>query len=1399
MTSKQKISNSILKFIYKNLNQSCKLKISSISNDLFTDSIVEDNYMTNVSNYLKKYFGVIELENTNEELEIASIDLTKLLVDQNQNTTNPEITLLITNTLQNSVFEVYDIQSYDEEPVCYVTCCEHNGMNSLQSFHNFELENCGKGYLNLYTGKLFHFFDDYCSMDKNNPIALKTFLSIGDQLDISIKHNYQMKANKYNGYYEIIDSTGNKTIYYLVNLSKNSQFKELYNIDVSKGENVYFCEENNTYFHLITDETYDTLKMYDKNKNYYEYHKINNTDILNLIKVVSSKGHIQEFNWSADQTKLSSISNGEGEELYLGHNSDDSLYIVQFFMSENRFQKILYEENKIIIQLYKGLFTDSSATLLGEKEIIVDKISSTIKIYDSLEEKSLVYFFENGKVYKVVKLDKNEEIIKSWEYQYNEDGTIFVDDYLNVTQHYFDYYGRCITTLDNKGRSTSYNYDLYENGMSKNMIGKSHLQNNGPNLLTNASFESNDLSSWIIQGNTNSQIEVVAGGIYGNNCLSINAAAEDNIVMFQPIKYLNLTNYYLTGFMKINSGTITDGMVTISLIGGYLLNGESKSFEQKITDFSSYLEWKHFKLPNLMLDAGAIIQEMYLKITINEAQCNLLIDQLQLSSDKINTRFNLLGDGYFLDTINNIPVGWNHQHLDAEDITIDNISHNSNIDILNNKMWKIEAKEVNPTTQEVINKTISKTVSMTGLINDILFLSVFCNCNVTSSIILRAFMKIHYVNKGEKTYYFDFAKNCRCWQVLSRTLKAEDSYDFVEVGVEYNGCEQALFGCFQLYKDVSQSYFNYDSIGNLTDQSSAQLVYDSHNRIYQVYDKSGNMLRFTYNSDGRVSEIFDIYGNYIKYYYDTNGNVVQKVYKAGSSVLSTQNTYDEKNNLITQTDEFGRRTINTYNEQKQLISVTSPNGLIKEYNYNSDGTINYAKASDNNVSKRHSFTYDDAKRIRSVTAPSVPPIIYNYDTRGNMIRVWEADMTINSYSYTKEINGVKQSLVTRKTYGDNHSSYNYDYDNEGNLSFITNEGGFKYDENGNISAIYDIANNKNKYYYYDSNNKLVKTTDTNNNSINYSYDNIGNLNNKSYTIDGKTKNISYYYDYHLLDQTKEGYFKKLGEIYCDDTILSETGARGVYGAAPLTKKLDFVKNEELNIYTYDFTSQYNFICYDMKLINSTRSGTYSNNKVFNLKNWQKEFKKCKSIYAWIKPKSESMEISSAQNIFAFQNNNSIISNCSLTTSGTLAYYCGDNLIAQTSNGINLNTWNLVGIKIFYDERDSTFNAVLSLNGITTAPFLILQKPNDIKYLYVSYHDIDVSIEDEQRLLDLPFEMCFMSIGAYDYSSEDFKTIYDTGLSCLATNTLNRYDGLSYYDSNVFSNFDIVSLNGTFTS
>ena len=238
LTSKQKISNSILKFIYKNLNQSCKLKISSISNDLFTDSIVEDNYMTNVSNYLKKYFEVIELENTNEELEIASIDLTKLLVDQNQNTTNPEITLLITNTLQNSVFEVYDIQSYDEEPVCYVTCCEHNGMNSLQSFHNFELENCGKGYLNLYTGKLFHFFDDYCSMDKNNPIALKTFLSIGDQLDISIKHNYQMKANKYNGYYEIIDSTGNKTIYYLVDLSKNSQFKELYNIDVSKGENV---------------------------------------------------------------------------------------------------------------------------------------------------------------------------------------------------------------------------------------------------------------------------------------------------------------------------------------------------------------------------------------------------------------------------------------------------------------------------------------------------------------------------------------------------------------------------------------------------------------------------------------------------------------------------------------------------------------------------------------------------------------------------------------------------------------------------------------------------------------------------------------------------------------------------------------------------------------------------------------------------------------------------------------------------------------------------------------------------------------------------------------------------------------------------------------------------------
>jgi RHS repeat-associated protein len=265
---------------------------------------------------------------------------------------------------------------------------------------------------------------------------------------------------------------------------------------------------------------------------------------------------------------------------------------------------------------------------------------------------------------------------------------------------------------------------------------------------------------------------------------------------------------------------------------------------------------------------------------------------------------------------------------------------------------------------------------------------------------------------------------------------------------------------------VSYSYTNAYYLQTMTDEGNhtTTITRDGNNRVTQIdYADRGYETFSLYNSFNQPQTHRMVTGGTETFTYDTRG--LKQTYRNPDNATGNPTEryrYDALDRLADATDVFGtslgdgdHSTSFSYNGRGQVSVITLPKNpndnvrhLISTW-YNDDGTVS---ANQNELYQTTSYTYDDYRRLRSVTPPvrgfndNNPHVTYYfYDPNGtgddyNFTDSNVAWITLPSgkrINTQYDANRRKSSVVVAPGTPD-EATTNYEYDNAGNLTSVSN-------------------------------------------------------------------------------------------------------------------------------------------------------------------------------------------------------------------------------------------------------------------------------------------------------------------------------------------------------------------------
>ena len=328
-----------------------------------------------------------------------------------------------------------------------------------------------------------------------------------------------------------------------------------------------------------------------------------------------------------------------------------------------------------------------------------------------------------------------------------------------------------------------------------------------------------------------------------------------------------------------------------------------------------------------------------------------------------------------------------------------------------------------------------------------------------------------------------------------------------------------------------------DALGNI-----AAFEYDAMNRLSKMtlhrvdtQDKVDEyqVTLYTYNKNGLVTKVINAAENAKLMVYDQNGNLIQQADEDGNVNTYTYSptnlvtainyadgknvayTYDEAGNLIEMNDWNGKTTY-ALDLLDRITSVNDHNGKTIRYAYDEVGNETKLTYPDGSTAV---YTYDLLDRMTSVTDAEGKKTTYSYNAQD-----WKVDMTypngwIEEHSYDKDGRMVKTVDIDPKKKDLKSTKYTYTYDAVGNLLHEYKRGNgsgavqedvtYTYDALNRLIKAYELYGKHDRNYQYDSLGNLTYEQTGNNKSVDYKYNNLNQLTQK--TVDGKD-NYSYTYD-----------------------------------------------------------------------------------------------------------------------------------------------------------------------------------------------------------------------------------------------------------------------------------------------
>lgn len=308
--------------------------------------------------------------------------------------------------------------------------------------------------------------------------------------------------------------------------------------------------------------------------------------------------------------------------------------------------------------------------------------------------------------------------------------------------------------------------------------------------------------------------------------------------------------------------------------------------------------------------------------------------------------------------------------------------------------------------------------------------------------------------------------------------------------------------------------FNYDAVGNLIATTDANnrvrtFTYDDLDRqvAENWLDEAGNPIEtigFTYDAVDRLTEIGDSNSRY-SYSYDEVDRLVavDNAGTPGTPNVVLDYTYDAVDNLLSVADSIDGQTGGTnryaYDSLDRLTSISQAGSGVSDklvnFEYNAvDRLTNINRFADLNGTQfvtGSNYAYDGANRLTEITHNNnTSPVAfhnYSYDAASQITQVANIDGTTNytyddrsqvvgvnrtneanpdeSYSYDANGNRIASQLSNNNEIAPGNrllsdDTYNYDYDNEGNLIRQT-----------------EIATGAVREYQWDYRNRLVAVVD----------------------------------------------------------------------------------------------------------------------------------------------------------------------------------------------------------------------------------------------------------------------------------------------------------------------------------
>ncbi len=353
------------------------------------------------------------------------------------------------------------------------------------------------------------------------------------------------------------------------------------------------------------------------------------------------------------------------------------------------------------------------------------------------------------------------------------------------------------------------------------------------------------------------------------------------------------------------------------------------------------------------------------------------------------------------------------------------------------------------------------------------------------------------------------------------------------------------------YEDEDRPHFLTEVIDSLG-RRGVKTDYDDSGRLKQMVDANGSAVELVYDPNNSLQKVKDVFGKETTYVYDSRGNVlteidplgkrVDRTYDADNNVWTetvittelnadgnrvevrqtTEWTYDERGNKLTEKDPLGNVWRWTYNSRGQVLNETDALGNSSTYTYSPSGNLLSTKDAKGNISK---FSYDMRGNLLTFTDAANQVTKFTYDSSGNVLSVEDALGNQTTFTYDNSGNRLTetrtvttpsgiQQLVTKSTYDSNgkvksttdglNGVTKYEYDANGNqvavIDALNRRTEYRYDSKGQLSeTIYpdntlsNSADNPRTINLYDKGGRLRATVDRDKHATHYNYDDAGRL------------------------------------------------------------------------------------------------------------------------------------------------------------------------------------------------------------------------------------------------------------------------------------------------------------------